>query len=311
MYQCQLNFVMFCVTNALGISWQHLNHPNLLVRSIYRFHVYFHIRLILHDLGISLPHGDDFNKVKNAYMRSAYHSICDDYGVDADETWMHGDWFYTTDYGIFGHEVKATERSPPDSLTRWIIAQSNGFTKKGIEKISRSVRAYVYLVLTSQDQAKSSIVGCSAPAVDPQKVFKSTFKELIKEDYSIGIDIDRYQRVLEHALSKLGFSVGTGIYMLPSNLNLNLGKTKGYNNEILVSNTDMKIGSNRDINKDRKKLPVTSPDMPKAVIFAVRHDPVGATRPHNLRMLTEKHNDEKLAITLLIVGGGLIAYHFW
>ena len=29
------------------------------------------------------------------------------------------------------------------------------------------------------------------------------------------------------------------------------------------------------------------------------------------RMLTEKHNDEKLAITLLIVGIGLIAYHFW
>ena len=170
---------------------------------------------------------------------------------------------------------------------------------------------YVYLVLTSQFQARSSIVGNSAPAVDAQKVFKSTFKEPINADYSIGINIERYQGVLEHALSKVDFSVGTGIYMLPSNLNLNIGKTKGYNNEILVSNTDMKIGSNRDINKDRKKLPVTSPDMPKAVIFAVRHDPVGATRPHNLRMLTEKHNDEKLAITLLIVGGGLIAYHFW
>ena len=25
-YQCQLNFAMFCVTSALGISWQHLNH---------------------------------------------------------------------------------------------------------------------------------------------------------------------------------------------------------------------------------------------------------------------------------------------
>ena len=24
--------------------------------------------------------------------------------VKPDETWMHGDWFYTTDYGIFGHE---------------------------------------------------------------------------------------------------------------------------------------------------------------------------------------------------------------
>ena len=91
MYRCQLNFAMFCVTSALGISWQHLNHPNLLVRSVYRFHVYFHIRLILHELGISLPHEDGFSKVKNAYIKSAYYGICDDYGVDANETWMHGD----------------------------------------------------------------------------------------------------------------------------------------------------------------------------------------------------------------------------
>ena len=67
---------------------------------------------------------------------------------------MYGDWFYMTDYAIFGQEVKATERSPPDNLARWIITQSKGFTKKGIEKVSRSVRAYVYLVLTSQTQAR-------------------------------------------------------------------------------------------------------------------------------------------------------------
>ena len=104
------------------------------------------------------------------------------------------------------------------------------------------MRAYVYLVLSSQVQPRSSIVGNSAPAVDAQKVFKSTFKELINEDYSIGIDIERYQGVLEHALSKVDFSVGIGICMLPSNLNLSIGKTKGYENKILVSNTDMKIG---------------------------------------------------------------------
>ena len=226
MYWCQLNVAMFLVTSALSISWQHLNHPNLLVRSVYRFHVYFHVRLILHELGISLSHEDGFRKVKNAYIKSTYYSICDDYGVDADETWMHGDWFYTTDYGIFGNEVKATERSPPDDLTRWIITWSKGFTRKEIEKISRSVREYVYLVLTSQVQARSSIVGNSAPAVDAQQVFKSTFKALINEDYSIGIDIERYQGVLEHALSKVDFSVGTGIYMLPSDLNLNIERRK-------------------------------------------------------------------------------------
>ena len=171
------------------------------------------------------------------------------------------------------------------------------------------MRAYVCLVLTSQVQARPSIVGDSAFAVDAQKVFKSTFKVLINEDYSIGIDIERYQGVLEHALSKVDFSVGIGIYMLPSNLNLSIGKTKGYNNKILVSNTDMKIGSNRDINRDHKKL--TIPYMPNTVIPAARPDPVETTIPHNLKMLTEKHNDGKLAITVLMVGAVLIAYHFW
>ena len=108
---------MFAVTSALGISWQHLNHPSLLARSVYRFHVYFHVRLILHELGISLPHEDGFRKVKNAYIQSAYYSICDDYGIKADETWMDGDWFHTTNCAIFGHEVKTTEKSPPGNLT--------------------------------------------------------------------------------------------------------------------------------------------------------------------------------------------------
>ena len=57
-------------------------------------------------------------------------------------------------------------------------------------------------------------------------MFKSTFKALTSEGHSIGIDIERYQGVLEHALSKVDFSVGIGINMLPSNLNLNIGGTK-------------------------------------------------------------------------------------
>ena len=61
-------------------------------------------------------------------------------------------------------------------------------------------------------------------------------------------------RVLEHALLKVEFFVGKGIYMLPSNLNLSIGKTKGYNNKILVSNTGIKICSNRDINSNHKKI---------------------------------------------------------
>ena len=72
--------------------------------------------------------------------------------------------------------------------------------KKDIEKISRSVRAYVYLARFSQVPARSTVVGNSAPAMDAQRVLKSMFKAMISEDYSIGIDIEKSQGVLEHAL---------------------------------------------------------------------------------------------------------------
>ena len=86
---------------------------------------------------------------------------------------MYGDWIYTTDYALFGHEVKATEKSLSDNLTQWIITQSKGFTKNGIEKISRSTMIYVFLVLSSQIKARSTVAGNSAPAVDFKKSLRT------------------------------------------------------------------------------------------------------------------------------------------
>ena len=44
-------------------------------------------------MGIYLSHEHGFSKVKNSYIKSACYSICDDYGVNPDEKWMHRDWF--------------------------------------------------------------------------------------------------------------------------------------------------------------------------------------------------------------------------
>ena len=44
--------------------------------------------------------------------------------------------------------------------------------------------------------------------MDPLQVCKNTFTELVNEEYSIGIDIERFQGVLEHAISKADFSIG-------------------------------------------------------------------------------------------------------
>ena len=54
-------------------------------------------------------------------------------------------------------------------------------------------------------------------------------------------------------------------------MNLNIEKTKEYNNKFLVSNTSMKIGSNRDMNRDHKKLPPTEPGKVEGVVHAKIH----------------------------------------
>ena len=59
----------------------------------------------------------------------------------------------------------------PDSMTRWILEASVGFTDVGLLRILESVRAYAYLILSSQASARSSIVGNMAGALTANQLF--------------------------------------------------------------------------------------------------------------------------------------------
>ena len=61
-------------------------------------------------------------------------------------------------HGVSKNGIKATKRSPPENLTRWIIIQSKTFTRKGIEKKSESFGTYICFVLTFQVQDRLTIV---------------------------------------------------------------------------------------------------------------------------------------------------------
>ena len=52
LWQTQLNFAVFCASSACGVSVEHMH---AMMRSIYRCHVYYHIRRILITLQIPLP----------------------------------------------------------------------------------------------------------------------------------------------------------------------------------------------------------------------------------------------------------------
>ena len=59
----------------------------------------------------------------------------------------------------------------PDSMTRWIIEGSVGFTDVGLLRILESIMAYAYLILSSQASARSSIVGNTLSALTAQSAF--------------------------------------------------------------------------------------------------------------------------------------------
>ena len=123
----------------------------------------------------------------------------------------------------------------PDSMTLWIIEGSVGFTDVGLHKISESVRAYAYLILSSQASARSSIIENTASALTTQSAFLDNFENVVNRRVDIREDIKRYQDTLSYASSKVDYSMGQNIYMLPSDMNLKIKTgTVGYNNKILV-----------------------------------------------------------------------------
>ena len=272
-------------------------------------YVYFHVEIIPPYLRVSLPYDDGFNKIK-ILMLKVHTTVF----VNANEIWINGDWLYTSVNGVFSDGTKAIQRSPPGNITQWVITQSKVFTRKNIEKVRNSVRKYVYFVLNSVVQTRWSIRGNSASTVDSQQIFKSTFDPLINKDYCIGVGVEAYQRVLEYAISKVYiFLKGTDIYLLPGNLNWNIGKTAVYKNEILRSNTNIKIASNKKIKiKNQAYHQLFSQSQSPAVqvevhVVSKMHSMKSTKKPKKdtetkgyQKILAESHNEVGLTMLQLI-----------
>ena len=58
---------------------------------------------------------------------------------------------------------------------------------------------------------------------------------------------------MQYARSKVDYVIEKFIYMLPSDMNLLIGKIKNYNNKILISSSSFNIGTNLKINLDDDK----------------------------------------------------------
>ena len=262
-WQSQLNFVVFCASSACGVSVEHLNAKEPMIRSIYRFHVYYHIRRILKILEIPLPYEISFNQYNNPYNHEKFIGICSEYGVSNDLTkWRNQKYFSTWQSRAWETGKPGMSYINENSFSRWIIEKSDGLTMLGLQKLSETVRDYAYSILTSQTSTRGQIVGHEARNLDAQRTFLNTFENIVNRRVNIPEDIRRFQKTLQYARSKVDYAVGEFVHMLPSDMNLQIGNVRNCNNKILMSSPSFKIGTNVKINLDVKSKEVkTEPDV--------------------------------------------------
>ena len=211
-------------------------------------------------------------------------------------------------------------------MTRWITEKSVGFTDIGLLRISESVRAYAYLILSSQASARSSIVGNTVSTLTAQSPFLNNFENVVNRPVNIQKDIKRYRDTLSYASSKVDYNIGESIYMLPSNLKLKIKTgTVRYNNKILISNGNFILLKSEKVNsletraiknhktnsletptsKNHKTNPLETPTM-KSTQTAVNSE-----RTADMKQKTIiSHEDEKVALVLSLTGISMIWFIF-
>ena len=70
-----------------------------------------------------------------------------------------------------------------------IIEKLDGFTDVGLYRISESIRAYTYLMLSSQASSRSGIIGNITSALTAQSAFLNNFENVINCRVDIWEDI--------------------------------------------------------------------------------------------------------------------------
>ena len=122
------------------------------------------------------PGANRVNAADNPYTNSEFLKICEDYRVpDNSMRYRDKKFYWTYQHGVHW----PNDYIGPDSMTRWISEKSDGFIDVGLLKISESVRAYAYLILSSLASARSGIVGNTVSALTAQSAFLDNFENVV------------------------------------------------------------------------------------------------------------------------------------
>ena len=130
-WQNQLNFAVWAATTGCGISKQdHLRNKDPIIRSIFRFHVYYQIRRILNEMQCPIPNDFSFNALDNPYDKNAFERICAEFGISPqsdfrqklDHSHGMGAVRYYSLHGLKSRPTKVLERAGDfDPSQHWTV----------------------------------------------------------------------------------------------------------------------------------------------------------------------------------------------
>ena len=191
----QLNFAMFCATQGCGISQEIFDSSMTLLLQIgafYKFNVYFTVRRILFQLGgiksvHALPGDPTFNTSNSHYVMASYKKICDEFRIDPSSNFRFTHrashrlgyiYFYVSGRGmktkntypgyykfsdeggkgLNGNLIYYIESEGVPQYDWFAPNTGTGLTQAGLSCINQSIKAYVYCILGSQVNLRTSIL---------------------------------------------------------------------------------------------------------------------------------------------------------
>ena len=110
----------------------------------------------------------------------------------------------------------------------------------------------MYYVLGAQVNVRSSILGDRGRAKEGQSEFLTLLDQVTRQP-ELAKSVQRYQLALDEVKERLDLAAAPEAWLMPLCTVINTESTAAYNDKLRQVTPNMKLGMNKDVNKETKK----------------------------------------------------------
>ena len=115
-----------------------------------------------------------------------------------------------------------------DTQADWFAPDTaSGLTQAGLSGINQSIEVFVYCILGSQVNVRSSILSSGGRAKEAQSEFLVLVEDAIRQP-DLAASVQRYQLAVDQAKVRLNLAVAPMAWLMPTQMIINTESTIGY-----------------------------------------------------------------------------------